>query len=272
MSLELQVSQQIGLLSWNFEELNQELDIQLRRFTGVQITEDQITEAKKARANLNNLAKAINERKKQVKNEFCAPYIEFENKVKVLIKKIEYASSGIDEQVKAFEAAEKEAKSMQILEYFETMNFRLADFNQLFDPKWLNKSCSEKEWKEQLSSKVEKIKVDLAIIEKMNVENVQMLKAMYLKHLDITAAEQEYCDYLDKQAQIKASQQRSEVMVKRRMNYLNTEPAQNKQEYVSNHEELYTRAFRVVECTRQQIVDLGNYMNAQGIRFEKIEL
>lgn len=35
-------------------------------------------------------------------------------------------------------------------------------------------------------------------------------------------------------------------------------------------EELYTRAFRVVECTKQQIIDLGNWMNAHGIKFEKI--
>ena len=70
MALELQVNQQIGLLDWNFEQLNQQLDVELRRFDGLVITEDEIKTGKAMRASLNNLAKAIEAKRREVKDVY----------------------------------------------------------------------------------------------------------------------------------------------------------------------------------------------------------
>ena len=67
MSLELQVNQQVGLLNWNFEELNKQLDVELKRFDGLVITENEIKTGKAMRASLNNLAKAIEAKRREVK-------------------------------------------------------------------------------------------------------------------------------------------------------------------------------------------------------------
>lgn len=267
--LELQVKQQVGLLNWNFEELNSQLDIELKRFEGVTITSDQVQEAKKVRANLNGLAKAINDRKIQVKKEFCAPYDEFESQVKVLTGKIKKVSAGIDDQVKNFEEMEKQNKIQQIQDFFELTGFRLVTLNQIFDEKWLNKSCSEKQWQEQLSSKIEAIKVDLAILDQMEVSDKKELKSIYLQCLDIARAKKEYDFREEKRAQIRASEEfskQNEQTLKQAEETAQPEEQPAKPE----QEALYTRSFRVISCTRQQIIDLGDYMSEHGIRFEKI--
>lgn len=275
--LELQINQKVGLLNWNFEQLNEQLDIELKRFDGVVVTEEQITEAKKARANLNALAKAINDRKIQVKKEFCAPYLDFESKVKILTEKIKNASSSIDVQIKNFDEQEKQQKRREILRYFEEINCNLVNLNQIFDEKWLNKGCSEKTWKEQLSSKIENIKVELAIIDQMEVEDKRELKSIYLEILDISKAKQIYDQRELNRAKIKASEQEKQKQEQEHSNGLNhvLEQEETRTEEIKEHEvteELYNRAFRVIGCTRQQIIDLGNYMNAHGIRFEKINM
>lgn len=270
--LELQINQQIGLLAWNFEQLNEQLDIELKRFDGVVVSEEQITEAKKARANLNALAKAINDRKIQVKKEFCAPYLDFESKVKILTEKIKKASSSIDIQIKEFDEEEKRKKRVEILRYFEEMNFNLVNLNQIFDEKWLNKGCSDKQWKEQLSSRIENIKVDLAIIEQMEVPDKRELKSIYLDILDISRARQEYDQRELNRAKIKASEEEMKKQEQEHSDELKQPVVQQIQSSEEAIEELYDRAFRVIGCTKQQIIDLGNYMNAHRIKFEKINL
>ena len=253
MSLELQVNQQVGLLNWNFEELNKQLDVELKRFDGLVLTEDDIKAGKAMRASLNNLVKAIESKRREVKKEFCAPYDEFESQTKVLTQKINSVSLGIDAQIKDFEELEKQAKKQEIVDYFTSLNFRLVSLEKLWDEKWLNKGCTEKSWKEQLSGKVEKIKVDLAIIGQMEVEDKETLKAMYLDCLDVSTAKRRYDEQTERKRKLEEARKVAEMPVTA----------------AEKREELYTRAFRV-RCTKQQIIDLGNWMNAHGIKFEKI--
>lgn len=58
------------------------------------------------RAELNNLVKAIDERRKKVKEVINQPYAEFEKELKEITDLIKKQSAEIDEQVKAFETAE----------------------------------------------------------------------------------------------------------------------------------------------------------------------
>ena len=274
MSLELQVNQQVGLLDWNFEELNKQLDVELKRFDGLVITEDEIKTGKAMRASLNNLAKAIEAKRREVKKEFCAPYDEFESQTKVLTQKISRVSLGIDAQIKDFEEKEKQAKKQEIVDYFDTLNFRLIPLEKLWENSWLNKTCSEKSWKEQLSAKIEKIKVDLAIIGQMEAEDKETLKVIYLDCLDVSTAKRRYDEQVERKRKLEEARKEAELR-RQEAEPVNVpiyqKPAETPVSGGEKVEELYTRAFRVVGCTRQQIIDLGNFMNAHGIRFEKIE-
>lgn len=273
MALELQVNQQIGLLNWNFEQLNQQLDIELKRFEGIVITEDDIKAGKAMRASLNNLAKAIEAKRREVKKEFCAPYDEFESQTKMLIHKINRVSLGIDSQIKSFEEQEKQKKKQEIIDYFDSLHFHLVSIEKLWDEKWLNKTCSEKSWKEQISGKIEKIKVDLAIISQMEVEDKETLKAMYLDSLDVSAAKHRYDEQIERKRRLEEAQKAAELQ-RKEVASVNASVYQKRAEKqvsgAENGEKLYNRTFRVTGCTRQQIIDLGNWMNAHGIRFERI--
>lgn len=273
MALELQVNQQIGLLNWNFEQLNQQLDIELKRFEGIVITEDDIKAGKAMRASLNNLAKAIEAKRREVKKEFCAPYDEFESQTKMLIHKINRVSLGIDSQIKSFEEQEKQKKKQEIIDYFDSLHFHLVSIEKLWDEKWLNKTCSEKSWKEQISGKIEKIKVDLAIISQMEVEDKETLKAMYLDSLDVSAAKHRYDEQIERKRRLEEAQKAAELQ-RKEVAPVNASVYQKRAEKqvsgAENGEKLYNRTFRVTGCTRQQIIDLGNWMNAHGIRFERI--
>lgn len=274
MSLELQVNQQVGLLNWNFEELNKQLDVELKRYKGVIVTEDDIKTAKAIMASLNNLIKAIDAKRIEVKKEFCAPYFEFDAQAKVLTQKVNNVRQEFDSQVKSFEEREKAEKKQGITDYFNSLNFRLVPLEKLWDEKWLNKGCTEKSWKEQLSGKVEKIKVDLAIISQMEVEDKETLKAMYLDCLDVSAAKSRYDAQIERKRKLEEARRAAELQ-RNEADKVNVpiyqKPAETPVSGGEKREELYTRAFRVVECTKQQIIDLGNWMNAHGIKFEKIE-
>lgn len=271
--LELQINQQVGLLDWNFEQLNQQLDVELKRFDGLVITEDDIKTGKAMRASLNNLVKAIEAKRREVKKEFCAPYDEFESQTKVLTQKINQVSLGIDAQIKDFEEQEKTAKKQEIVDYFVSLNFRLVPIEKLWDEKWLNKGCTEKSWKEQLSAKIEKIKVDLAIIGQMEAEDKETLKAMYLDCLDVSTAKSCYDAQIERKRKLEEARKVAELQRKEVVPInvpIYQKPAEMPISAAEKREELYTRAFRVIGCTRQQIIDLGNWMNAHGIKFEKI--
>ena len=273
MALELQVNQQIGLLNWNFEQLNQQLDIELKRFEGIVITEDDIKAGKAMRASLNNLAKAIEAKRREVKKEFCAPYDEFESQTKMLIHKINRVSLGIDSQIKSFEEQEKQKKKQEIIDYFDSLHFHLVSIEKLWDEKWLNKTCPEKSWKEQISGKIEKIKVDLAIISQMEVEDKETLKVMYLDSLDVSAAKHRYDEQIERKRRLEEAQKAAELQRKEAAPVNASVYQKRAEKQVSgaeNGEKLYNRTFRVTGCTRQQIIDLGNWMNEHGIRFERI--
>ena len=84
MELALTVKQ-IGIITANFDEYNKWLDAGLKKYQGIVVTEDQIPECKKMRAELNKVEKAINARKVEVKKEFMKPYTEFEEQTKALM-------------------------------------------------------------------------------------------------------------------------------------------------------------------------------------------
>ena len=153
-------------------------------------------------------------------------------------------------------------------------SIRLIPLEKLWENSWLNKTCSEKSWKEQLSAKIEKIKVDLAIIGQMEAEDKETLKAMYLDCLDVSTAKHRYDEQVERKRKLEEARKAAELR-RQEAKPVNVpiyqKPAEMPVSGGEKVEELYTRAFRVVGCTRQQIIDLGNWMNAHGIRFEKIE-
>lgn len=110
----------------------------------------------------------IDERRKKVKEVINQPYAEFEKELKEITDLIKKQSAEIDEQVKAFETAEKEEKRAKIMEAYEKAVGNLAEilpFSKVFDQRYLNKTCKLESAIADVQKKIEQVKTDLETIE-----------------------------------------------------------------------------------------------------------
>lgn len=261
----------IGMLDWNFEELNRGLDERLKSYTDVQYTDDQIQLAKKDRANLNGFKKAVNDRKIELKKEFCEPYDNFADQVKQLIGKVDKAVQGIDQQIKAYEQREKDEKKNRIISWWKTNGPKLyaVDLEQVFDPKYLNKSCSDSTWQKELAERAEQIDRDLDTILKYvsDTKKYEFCSMTYLKTLDLGQTMAAWERHKEETA-------RAEELAKRREEELQAaaEEAAEIPQVQNDHPavRIYTRTMRV-QGTREQIIILADFMKKNGIKFWKVE-
>lgn len=284
--LEVQIyEKQIGLLSWNFEELNKALDARLQKYKNLQYTDDQIDLAKKDRANLNALKKAINDRKIELKKEFCEPYDDFAAQVKQLTAKIEEAAAGIDTQVKAHEQKEKDDKKAKITAWWDENGAKMYKIpvDSVFDEKFLLKGCKDPVWQKTLQDKAAQIDRDLDTISRFpHAEQLNFCVTEYLKHLDLgqTLAAWEEKKEADRQAaelkeRMEKERQEREAKCKAYEEQCAAERAQREaeaaQECKTVAPQVYTRVMKV-QGTREQIIALTDFMKANGIKFWKIEV
>ena len=145
MALELKIGAlSVAPVDFNYQELKKDIAEKTLPYKGLIVTEDAIPVAKSDLANLRKLEKAIDDRRKAVKKEFNAPYMEFEAKIKDILSDIQEAETNIDTQVKAFEKKVDDEKYAKIRHFFDlTFHEFLNDveFTTIYNPKWLNKGC-----------------------------------------------------------------------------------------------------------------------------------
>jgi len=143
--------------------------------------------AKKDRADLNKLEKVIADQYATLKDAYEKPMQNIEANIKQIRNAIKEASGNVDKAVKVYEERQKKKKRTEIDDYFATKKFELVPLERIFDQKWLNKSKTMKEVKDELDAKIKAIYGDIEILEKIN-EHGTAAKAFYLEHLELGAA------------------------------------------------------------------------------------
>nr|DAO45488.1 MAG TPA: Protein of unknown function (DUF1351) [Caudoviricetes sp.] len=178
-------------IEWNKEELLAAVRSKVALYEGIVYTEETVKLAKNDRAELNNLVKAIDERRKKVKEVINQLYAEFEKELKEITDLIKKQSAEIDEQVKAFETAEKEEKKAKIMEAYEKAIGNLAEilpFSKVFDQRYLNKTCKLASAIAEVQKKIEQVKTDLETIESVCGKYKLNAKDVYVRTLDLSKA------------------------------------------------------------------------------------
>lgn len=128
---------------FNYEELKMAITESTKLYKTMVYGEDQIRQAKTDRAELNRISKALNDKRIAMEKEYNAPFTEFKSKVNEIIGIIKEASGAIDEQVKAFELREKEAKELACRQLFDSKNtYDWLKYEQVANATWTNKSTS----------------------------------------------------------------------------------------------------------------------------------
>ena len=189
MELKINSYQLPEAISFNFEELKNELQVKTDQYTKLVYTDDNIKTAKEDRADLNRLKKALNDERLRLQREYMKPFEGFKKQVDEIIGIIDRPVLAIDRQIKEYEAIKQDEKKQKIEELFESLFF--PEFvkldEKIFNPKWLNASVSMKQVEDSLRETKEEI-----------IRNCQTLATLptysheaviyYQRTLDVTGA------------------------------------------------------------------------------------
>ena len=178
-----------GSISFNFDELKTELTEKAAIYECMVFDESQFQDAKKTRADLNRVMKALQDEKVKRKRQFMEPFEEFERQIKELIAIIERAAANIDKQVKEFEEQKKKEKLEAIERIWdEVINHpEWLQCSDIFSTKWLNASVSMETVKKELQEKVSKIETEIGIITDLQEYSFEALD-YYKRTLDLGGA------------------------------------------------------------------------------------
>lgn len=188
--MELKISEIKALepIKFNFEQLKQEITTKVENYKNIVYTEENIKEAKTDRANLNKLAKALNDEKIRVKNIVLEPYVPFEKQCLELIELVKVASDNADTQIKKFEQNKKDEKLKQIVAFFGKSveeYAELIDFDKIYNEKWLNATYKMEQIEKEILHIIAKTKTDLAVIDtQFQDENInKIVKTEYFNQI-----------------------------------------------------------------------------------------
>ena len=179
---------------WNADEIATEVEAKIGYYKNLVYTEDQVTEAKKDRAQLNKFISALKDKDREIKRLCLAPYEAFHNKMLKIISLVEEPVAMIDTQVKGFEEQQKKQKIQAIQEMFDSKGFwpwltleKLMDRHTSTCKKWMNKSCSMKQIEADMIEIQHKMGEDILALNGLKF-GAQMAPSEYKRSMDVTAA------------------------------------------------------------------------------------
>ena len=238
-------------ISFNYEEIKQELTAKVEMYKTLVYTEDQVSSAKKDRANLNAFKKSLNDERIRLEKEYLEPFNDFKNKVNELIKIVDEPVAIIDKQVKGFEEEKKNAKRKDIEEYWEsTTRPDWLKLEQIWDDKWLNISTSMAQVKTSIHNELSRIYSELGIIDSLPHADEALI--LYRESLNLALANAES----ERIAKIQKAVEESKVS-----------------DVIEEHEEISEERMTVsFQCTMtvSQAKALKNFFIQNNIEFKQI--
>lgn len=176
-------------ITFNYEELKQELTEKVSMYETMVYTDDQIKEAKADKANLNKLKKALNDERIRREKEYMQPFNEFKAKINEIISIIDKPVMVIDKQVKEYEEKLKQDKMKAIQDLWcslELIDGRL-DLKMIFNQKWLNASVSMKSIQTEMEEQIKKFNDDMASLCNLPEFGFEA-QQVYISSLDLSKA------------------------------------------------------------------------------------
>lgn len=262
MALELKVIERTeGKVIINYDEMKQQLALELQKFKGLVFDETQITEAKKTRASLNKVAKAIDDRRKEEKSFFMKGFEIFEKQTKELTSMVKEVSNEIDAQVKAFEEREIEQKRVEITNLWNSQNYNKVPLDKIYNSRWENKTYSIKQIELDMQEKIKTIEDDLesiAFLLSNEPEKVKILQSKYLVHLDKGRVIHEY-----------QQEEKAKELLQQQFEVEKEDVQSQVKESLTPRLELFELTFKVI-ATEKQIQAISQFLKVNGIKYEQL--
>lgn len=178
-------------IEWNKAELERAVKAKVAEYSGVEYTEETLKSAKNDRAELNKLLKAIEERRKKVKEIINQPYADFEKELKEVTTLISDQVKEIDVQVKKFEDNQKAEKKKKIKAAYDEAIGDMEDilpFDRVFAQTYLNKTYKLETAIGEVKKQIEKVRTDLSTIDGTCGKYKLNAKDVYIRTLDLSKA------------------------------------------------------------------------------------
>ena len=180
-------------IEWNFEDLKNEISKKAQEYMNLVYSDSQIKEAKKDRASLRKLITALEDKRKQIKEEVMVPYNDFEAKEKELVSIINKAVENIDGQVKGYEKGLRDEKLKKVKQIYKECIGDLAQmipFERAFKDSYLNASTTLKSIREEMTSLYERVDREMKLITADTSPYVNSMRQVYKETLDFSLAMQ----------------------------------------------------------------------------------
>ena len=158
------------------EKLASLIDSNISKYQNLAVTADNVKDAKKIKANLNKLKKALDGKRLEIKKANAQPYLNIEKQIKDIENSINEVVNPISDAVKELDDQEKEARrewvNKMIQEMASTRGIEPSEVE--FNPLWLRKSMSKIAVEKDLNDVMRQITAAHEAI-KTNVELVKQL-------------------------------------------------------------------------------------------------
>lgn len=203
--LQVKVDQVPGQINFNYDEIRENLSRMMNLYKDAVVTEENKAASKKEVASLRRIKKAIDDSRKEVKQECLKPYQEFEAKAVALMSLVDEPILLIDKQVKEFDEKQRAEKCQKIREMYDEVIGDLAEylpFERAYDHKWETTSVSLKKAKEELQAVINSTQMAVGTISAMQSDATQEALDIYKRTLDMAAAIHHINDYERRKAEI----------------------------------------------------------------------
>lgn len=203
--IEFEVMAPCSVISTNFEDVKAQLAEQMRQYEGIVFTEDSKADAKKTVAELRKTKKDIDDRRKEIKRQWMAPYEQFETEVKQLLVLVDKPINYINEQVEAFEQKRLEAREEEIKTIYQEEIGDMDGFLALYrirSDKWSNASMSAKAIRKEMQETISSARAGKMAIEAMNSDAVPEALRKFQATLNLADALAYINQYEAQQAEI----------------------------------------------------------------------
>lgn len=175
-------------LTFNYDELKQELTEKVEMYKTLVYSDDQIKEAKADRASLNKLKSALNDERLRLEKEYMKPFNNFKSQVAEIIKIIDEPIGVIDTQVKSYEE-KKKAEKLELVKQLweETEKPDGLPFDIVFEEKMLNASYNMSHVKQKFADDIKRFERDIETLSNLPEFSFEAIE-VYKKSFDINKA------------------------------------------------------------------------------------
>ncbi|MDF2510437.1 MAG: hypothetical protein K0S04_303 [Herbinix sp.] len=208
--LVVKVSQQLGVITSNFEEIKAAAQKKADSYKGIIVTEDTVKNSKADIADLRSYQKDINRARIDYKKNFLVPYDEFEKLCNEVVGILEDAIAPMDKQCKEFELKQKEEKKQKALDYFNEKaagHEELITFDEIYVSEWTNSATSFKSIKSDIDTAIDNRVSDIDTIKAMGSEIEDKAIATYKASKRLADAIKVINDYEKQKADILAKEE-----------------------------------------------------------------